>query len=331
MSTISRTELARMPILGTLEPGTVQRLEVNLPGPLLADTRWPVVAIAGSKPGPLLVVTGGVHGAEYPAIETAIRLGAALDPALLSGVVVVLPVVNLPAFWKRSMFVNPIDELNPNRMFPGDPEGTYTEQLVHAVTHQFIAHADAYIDLHGGDMVEDLVPFSICRSGDHPVDANARELATVFGLPYLLTVDRPVQAAKGSMSFVAAAELGVPGFIAEAGGVGRLQPEAVELLTSGIQRVMAHLRMIEAPIPTLPPPTILGSFEWLYTTHAGMFYSTVIVDEVVEKGQIVGRVGSLFGETLEELISPVTGRVLFLTTSPAVLAKGLLMGIGVQG
>jgi predicted deacylase len=61
-----------------------------------------------------------------------------------------------------------------------------------------------------------------------------------------------------------------------------------------------------------------------------MFYAAVAAGDDVTKGQVIGTVGSLFGEPLEEVVSPVDGTVLFLTTSPAVKAEGLLIGIGVE-
>ena len=212
-----------LPILGPLEAGTTQRHMVTLPGEALRDEQRAVITVTGTKPGPVLFINAGVHGGEYPAVETVIRLGTRLDAAAIAGTVVLMPVLNLPAFWQRSMFVCPVDNVNPNRVFPGDPQGTYSEQMAHALLNEFIVHADAYIDLHGGDIPEALVPFSICRKGNEPADIKAVELARVFGLPYLLTVDRPIQQAKGSSSFVAAAERGVPGVLAEAGGVGQLQ------------------------------------------------------------------------------------------------------------
>lgn len=327
---MSNTYPPVFPILGPLAAGTTQRHMVTLPGEALRDEPRPVTTVTGARPGPTVFINAGVHGGEYPAVETVIRLGAHLNAAEIAGAVVLMPVLNLPAFWKRSMFVCPVDNVNPNRVFPGDPRGSYSEQMDHALVNEFIVHADAYIDLHGGDIPEALVPFSICRGGSEPVDARAKELASVFGLPYLLTVNRPIQRAKGSSSFVAAAERGVPGFIAEAGGVGQLQRDAVDLLMNGVHRVLAHLGMNEKRVTDAPPPTVLTSFEWLYSEHAGMFYPSVAVNDEVREGQEIGTVGSLFGETLETIVSPVTGRVLFLTINPAVLANGLLMGIGVS-
>lgn len=330
MTGTGREDLERFPILGTLNAGTVQRHEVQLPGEALGGDRWPVITITGSNPGPVVFINAGVHGCEYPAIETVIRLSNTVAPDDLSGILALMPVVNLPSFRNRTPFVCPVDGLNPNRVFPGNPHGSYSEQLVNAVTKGFIARADAYIDLHGGDMVENLVPFSICRRGGSEADEQAREIAEIFGLPYLLVVDRPIQPAQGTMSFVAAAERGVPGFIAEAGGIGLLKEEPVRLLQDGVMRVLGHLGMLQYDLQTQPQVTVLSAFEWLYSEHSGMFYSRVAADDVVEKGQVVGTVNSLFGDALEEVSSPVSGRVLFLTTSPAVASKGLLMGIGVS-
>ncbi len=321
--------LNRFPLLGTLHAGTRQVHSVTLPGSALADEPRTVISITGNQPGPVVFVNAGVHGGEYPAIETVIRLSKSIDPSSINGAVVLMPVLNVPAFWKRSMFVCPVDNQNPNRLFPGDPNGSYSEQMVYALTTEFVAQADCYIDLHGGDMVEELVPFSICRRGDDEVDRKSLELAKIFGLPYVLMVDRPIQVAKGSMSFVAGAERGVPSFIAEAGGVGRLQLDAVEQLTDGVLRVLAHLGVTDRQIGQADEPTTLSLFQWLYSEHAGMFYPSVQTNDEVAEGQIIGQIGSLSGDTLEVIKSPISGRVLFTTTSPAVTENGLLMGIAI--
>lgn len=320
----------RFPVLGELQEGTVQHHSVELPGSALTGTRWPVTTISGAAPGPVVLVTAGVHGAEYPSIECAIRLGKQTKPENLRGTLVILPVVNLPAFWERSMFVCPVDNQNPNRMFPGDPDGTYSEQLAHAITSELIARADYYIDLHGGDMVEALEPFSICRGGETQVDRTSEEMARAFGLENLLIIDRPVQEAKGDMTFVAAAQRGVPGFIAEAGGVGQLDEPSVKLLFDGVVRVLNHLEMADIDVEPAPSPRVFHGFQWIYSESEGMFYTGVSVGDRVSAGQSVGRVGSLFGEEIEQIESPVDGRVLFLTTSPAVKREGLLMGIGIE-
>jgi predicted deacylase len=160
------------------------------------------------------------------------------------------------------------------------------------------------------------------------VDQRSKELALALGLPYVLTVSRPIQQAKGSSSYVAAAEIGVPAVLAEAGGVGQLQQDAVTLLTDGVRRVLRHLGMSNQSVSDIATPTILTAFDWVYSSNAGMFYPQVAAGDFVNQGAEIGTVGSLFGDTLESVIAPVTGRVLFLTINPVVSAGGLLMGIG---
>ena len=335
-----------IPILGELTPGTTQRHLIKLPGAALAnDEPRPVISVAGANPGPMLSVNAGVHGGEYPAVEVVIRLGKTLDPRQISGTVILMPVLNLPAFRTRTPFVCPIDNVNPNRVFPGDPGGSYSEQMTHALMNEFVIYADAYIDLHGGDIPEALVPFVICRSEAGLADskvcdvaARSKRMAMAFGLPYVLAVSKPIQPSKGSSSYAAAAEKGIPAILAEAGGVGQMQKDAVELLCRGVTNVMRHLGMIAAEHPHLNPlpnkgeegsATVLTKFEWVYTKSTGVWYPKVAPGDMVKQGEQIGTVGDFFGETLERVKSPVNGVVLFLTINPSVLENGLLMGIGV--
>ena len=186
--------------------------ELNIDG---HATQLPIFLINGAYDGPVLVITGGIHGAEYASIEAALRLAHSLDPVKLHGCVIVLPVVSMQAFKSRSIYIVPMDGKNLNRQFPGDVEGTASEQLAYWLTFNVFKQANYYVDLHGGDLNEALVPFIVFqKTGDKTTNAKSLELARSFGIKYLVGSD-----IKGS-TISAAATLGIPGIMAESGGQG---------------------------------------------------------------------------------------------------------------
>jgi predicted deacylase len=292
----------------------------------LAEWSWPYTAIRGAAAGPRLALISGVHPAEYPAIEANIRLARSLDPARLRGSVVALPLIDVPAFLPRSPFVCPIDGKNPNRFFPGNPEGTFTEVMNDAIFRAVIQPADYLVDLHGGDMVEALIPFSIYSIvGTEEVNRASAAIGRAFGLPYLIA-SSPRPGGIGGTTVQAAAAAGVPGIIAEAGGCGLLTEPETQLLVEGVENVLRHLGILEGEVRPHRPVEV-DRFTWLYSPAEGMWYPAVAVGEHVAEGQAIGRIGDLFGETLAEVRAPHGGDVLFVTSSPAMRAEGILLAI----
>jgi predicted deacylase len=309
-------------------PGAKQRGALRFSNPQLTEWSWPYTVTRGQADGPRLALISGVHPAEYPAIEANIRLTRALDPAALQGTIVSMPIVDMPAFLPRTPFVCPIDGKNPNRFFPGNPDGTFTDAMDDAIFRAVIQPSDYLIDLHGGDMVEALVPFSISvASGNDDVDEAALGLARAFGLPYHI-VQRPQGGAIGGTTTHASAAAGIPAIIAEAGGVGQLTERETEILADGIENVLRHLGMLAGAPQQKPDPILIERFTWLSSPAEGMWYASAKVGDHVAAGQVVGRIGSLYGDTLADVTAPHAGDVLFVTTSPAMKDGGLLLAIG---
>ena len=285
--------------------------------------RLPMWLINGAAEGPTLVVTAGVHAAEYASIAAALELGRALDPASLSGRAIVVPVLDMPAFSARSIYVCPLDGKNPNRVFPGNPHGTASEQIADWVFRNVISQATYYVDLHGGDLIEALVPFTIFfRSGDKRVDEMSLEIAKVFGIPFLVCSE-----VRGS-TFGAASLAGIPSILAEAGGQGIWTAEDVRWHTNGLSRLMRHLKMIPGGAPESVPFTLLERFLWLRSDHEGFWYPAVEVNDEVKAGQNLGCVKDCEGHLLQTALSPADGVVLFLVTSLAINRTDPLLAVG---
>lgn len=308
-------------------PGTVRRGTLRFSHPALAEWSWPYTAVRGAVDGPRLALISGVHPAEYPAIEANIRATRALDPSRLRGTVVSLPLVDVPAFLPRTPFVCPIDGKNPFRTFPGDPNGSFTEVLTDAIFRAVIAPSDALVDLHGGDMVEALYPYSIYSpGGEERVNRASAALGRAFGLPYLVA-RKPQPGGSGGTAVQAAAAAGIPGIIAEAGSSGLLTEPETKMLVDGVTNALRHLGMLEGDVAEVKPIEI-DRFTWLNSPVEGMWYPSVAVGERVREGQTIGRIGDLFGDTVAEIAAPHDGDVLLVTSSPAMPAEGLIVAVG---
>jgi predicted deacylase len=295
----------------------------------LAGLEVPLVEVTGSGDGPLLTVIAGVHGCEYASMAGVRRWLRGLEQQELRGRVRAVPVLNLTAFATRTPFVVPEDGKNLNRCFPGNPEGTFAERLAYDAFTQLISGSDAYIDAHCGDMVEALQPFALYEAG--PAEARARDLATAYGLPYVIRQEKgPDQAVSGTSSG-AAAGAGVAGITAEAGGCGLVEEHAVAAHVAGLNSVLSLLGMTDdqAGREPVPPPTYLGRFLWLRCRQAGWWQPDVVAGDSLAAGQVIGTVSTLDGaEVLETITAPADSVVIFMTSSPAVADDGLLIGLG---
>lgn len=285
----------------------------------------PATVIAGSQPGPQILVTGGVHGGEYPCIETAIRLARHLQPADIHGRVVIIHPVNPPAFLARMQYFGPYDGKNLNRVFPGKATGTVSERIAYTV-HQLQLGADFYIDLHGGDIHEALLPFVIySRLGEQAQVEISRAAAAAMGFPYV------VGSYSENGSIGSAAQAGIPGFLAELGQCGRWSEGEVEEYLAGVHKVLRHLGTI--PGGREPEKMKVSFMEKMLVVNAaddGCWYPAVQLGEMVAKGQKLGEIRDFFGNQLSEYFAEADGLLLYLVTSLAITAGDPLTAIGVQ-
>ena len=305
------------------EPGQKAAGFLEVPGTGVA---LPITLVNGVNEGVTLLITAGIHGGEYPGIEAVIRLAATLDPRDVSGRVILMPLVAPESFHARQQYVLPADGKNVNRQFPGRAFGTISERIAHTVVNQAAIQADAWIDLHGGDIHEALIPVvGYLEEGEASVQERARAMVRVFGIEHVIHPrDLP------GTTFKTAAALGIPCIIAEAGQCGRLDEESTERLVSGCVNVGRHLGLLPGGLEAEVPQTVFRDYPWVRAEHAGCWYSSVRVGEKVRKGQRVGVIKDYFGSLLAEYRAPADGMVLLLATSLAMNAGDPLFGLGVE-
>jgi predicted deacylase len=288
---------------------------------------WPYIALRGPRDGPTVLITAGIHAAEYTGIEAAIRLGRQIDPRAVRGTIAIIPLLNRPGFYERSVYVNPEDGDNLNRVFPGRADGTWGERFAHRLLTEIVTRCDHAMDLHAGDMVEELTPFVIYReTGDGALDRRIKAMVDAYGARWAVK-SAPTGERPGSL-YAVAAQSGVASMLAESGGRGLLIEEDVERHVRGATNVLRVIGALDGEPDPVAPPRVLRSFDWVRSPAEGIFHRRVRVEQSVREGETVGEMVDLVGEPLAEITSPTTGVVLFIVTSPAIKKDGLLLAVG---
>lgn len=289
---------------GTTADGTVLQTAVHV--------------VVGSAEGPVLYVQAAVHGDEVNNVEALRQILSTLNPEQMRGVLIVIPVVNGPAFLARRRH-NPIDREDMNRVWPGLTNGSTSSQMAYNLYQQAIRHAQYVIDLHTAS--SNYLLHTVYGAGD----SASRKLAEVFGLELLLEeeVDQKLKEARfqGKLRNVLNAQ-GIPAITPELGGTNCIEPANVALGVRGVTNVMKHLGMLEGAVipPARPQTTLRGShLDHVITSKGGFWIPQVKEGEHVLQGEVLGHVYSLLTfEVAETILAPYTGYVLGRPNSPVV-------------
>jgi uncharacterized protein len=308
---------------GNLQVNKGEKVTGYLEFPILEE-KLPVFLINGENDGPTVLILGGIHGCEYTSIDAALQLGKRLTAKEVRGRIAVIPIANPASFYARSIYVHPEDKKNLNRVFPGNPEGSAAEKLAFCLNETAIKSADYLIDLHGGDMIEALVPFSIYQvTEDKELTAQSKELASLFGIEYVVGSTGQV----GGSTYSSAAYQGKVAIIAEAGQQGILDKNNSVLLQEGTKNALRSIGVLEGEV-TRAATQALETFDWSFADFTGLWYPAVSIGDTVSEGTLIGKITDEFGETLKEYFASTTGVVLFLVTSLAINQKDPLLAIG---
>lgn len=314
----------------TAAPGSMARGFLNIPAGADSGTRIAVAVARGIRPGPVVSFISGSHGTEYTSIVAMQDLIGKLDPTKMAGTVIVIPLVNVASFRTMTPHVNPVDHKSMNGLYPGDPMGTQTQRVLAALLQQVIEPADVVVDLHGGDLDEDLRSYSYWFRGGKPAqDSAGLRLAIAFGLDHIIVSDvDPSSPTAGRSASGAALVRGKTVVVAEAGRSGIVTAADRSALLNGALNVLGALKMISRPTtPVTHPVWLAGAGARVAADSAGFFYATVARDTKVKAGQRVGYLTDDLGRRMMDVTSPIDGLVTFIRGVPSAWVGATLVNV----
>lgn len=224
-----------------------QKLRTYLPV-LDTKTEIPVTIINGQNDGPTLLITAGIHGGEYPGIAAAMELGRDISPEDIRGCLILMHPVNIQSFWARRAFVIPEDGRNLNREFPGDVNGTLSQKTAYLLSQFFFPLADFYVDMHSGDIHEELHPYVYYPAlPNEEISEKSREIAKILDMKFMVKS----MATSGAYNYAAIS--GVPSILIERGGAGFCLREDIDAYKADIRNVLSKLGLCSDPIQPRQP------------------------------------------------------------------------------
>jgi predicted deacylase len=317
----SKIEIAGLKV----DPGNIAKGVLEA-GPYFPHVRakirkWaqiPITVINGAKDGPTLCVTAGVHGTEYAGIAASIELSNTIKPKELSGALIIVHVVNPIAFEERN-YICPIDGVNIQGTFPGNPDGSIGYIISSRVFNEAVLKANYWIDLHGGDTHESEIGCAhFYRTGNPEIDSKSEGMSRALGFEYI-TVSEKGQG-KGS-SYRVGPEHGIPTTLCECGQGDKLLKEEYMRVYEGILNVMRYLKMLEGEYKKTEGQKIVP-VTWIGVNSGGLFYTDIKPGDILEKGEVIGVVRNLKGEVLETVRAPTKGVNLLMIHNPVVEPGG---------
>ena len=247
------------------------------------------IAVIANGAGPTVLLTGGNHGDEYQGPLSLLKLANSLDPASVTGRVIIVPTMNQPAF-AAAKRTSPIDGGNLNRSFPGRPDGTHTERIADYFTRELLPMTDAVLDIHDGGSTLEFVPMASSLALDDPAaEAAGAAAAEAFGAPF---VTKLVELDTLGMWDFVVAETGRPFVTTEVGGTGSTRPWIVDIVDRGVRNILKHWGALDGePDPSGSQRIVVPDQEpYVVSETDGLIEWLVELGDPISAGQTIARV-----------------------------------------
>lgn len=289
------------------------------------DIVLPGTIICGKLPGKTMLITGGVHSGEYVGIQACVELGAELQPEKTVGTIVILKVLNRPAFENRAGSLGLSDGKNLNRVFPGNPNGTEMERLAWAITKEVYPKVDYYIDLHSGDDFEALTPYVYyAGKAAQEVTEVSRKMAEQVDVPYMV---RSMVSSGGAYNY--AASKGIASILLERGGMGAWTSEEVNSDKRDVRNILSSLDIyqIRRDVRNYVPMEVTDVC-YQAASEDGLWYPAAKPGDMVAEGALLGTIRDYNEKLRETCRAEYTGVVLYQTGSLQVTEGGPVVAYG---
>lgn len=273
----------------------------------------PIIVERGKLDGPVLLITGGIHGNEINGIEIVRQIISKKFNVPENGTIICIPVVNVFGFLNQERQFP--DGRDLNRVFPGSPRGSLASRFAYHIIKEIAPQVDYCIDFHtGGDS-----RFNVPQIRINQEDSESLALAKVFQAPFIIGSARRDKSFREAMH-----KLKKKVLLFEGGKSNHIDTNVTQTGISGAMRVIQNLGMRNfkeelAQFETAQnEPVLINDSKWIRANYSGMFHPKLILGKKVKKGSVIGSISDPFGYFERNIKASHTGYVICINESPIV-------------
>jgi uncharacterized protein len=279
----------------------------------------PVIVARGKADFPILGVTAALHENELNGIPVIQRLFREIDVTELNGVIIGIPVVNIPSYIRKQRRFN--DGVDLNHIMPGKENGSISQVYAFRLIDKIIKHFDYLLDLHTASQGR-INSYYIRADMKHPV---TRKM-TLMQNAQIIVHNPP---SDGTLRG-AAEEMNIPAITLEVGNPNTFQKTLIKSGVEGIHNVLSYLEMTDDKIiAPETPPIICKSSYWIYTKKGGLLTVHSKLLEMLKKGDLIATSRDVFGNLIEEYHAPEDGVVIGKSVAPVNQSGGRILHLGI--
>jgi predicted deacylase len=293
--------------------GSIQMTELHDGTPVTISYH----VINGAKPGPKLLVTAGHNGLNYNSIEAA-RMLCKLEPSKINGTLIVIPILNTPAFMLKSSRNAVEENTDLFNVFPGNKEGNVTQKIAYTITNEFFPKIDYYVHLMNGQLGGPRIDQVVFYPCPDELLYKEVELATAFGSEYMSDAHNKLTDRLEKRPNTVACRMGVPSIMSIYGESNTLEEKVVKRQYDGVLNVMKHYKMIPGK-PNLPPGyTVYDTINFPRAEKSGFVHIKVDMGDRVKKGKLLAEIYDEFYNLEEKIYSEANGVITKIPKTPTV-------------
>ncbi len=295
----------------TIKPGESKTVDFNIAKLYTSTTvEIPVIVERSLQPGPVVLLTGGIHGDEINGVEAVRNVIVRKINRPKIGTIICIPILNIFGFLngKREF----PDGRDLNRTFPGIKSGSLASRVAYHFVNEILPHVDYCLDFHAGGAQR----FNAPQIRVKPGDDRLLSLAKIFNAPFIIYSKNIKNSYRETCD-----RMGIPMLLFEGGKTNEGNKHIVMEAVKGVKRFLNHLGMLDDNLKTSPAkiaPIIINKTKWMRASKSGLLHLKIDCGKYVEKGEFIATITDPYGTMRHKVLAPHAGFVINTNQSPIV-------------